>query len=443
MTTSRLLPTVVVAAFIGAMLGAFSSPAGAITPPDGRPVVTTPYRVAHVASRSANVAPLNNAEVSYSDSSSFVPLSSPGTVAVDAGDSSPTTGQLVITFGTGDSLFFSPYPQATRTGTVYSTANTVITVDLDGTYCGTDVNLGQDSAQLLFDQYSAPDPGSGVPKAFALQFNCDDPDFNISGTLAFNILPTTPHQGYYQYDQYGDTFGFGNDSYLTYLGNPGFLNLNAPIVGMATTPDGNGYWMTGADGGVFAYGDAGFYGSTGNINLVRPIVGMAATTDGKGYWFVAADGGVFAYGDAGFYGSMGAKHLNQPIVGMAPTADGKGYWLVAADGGIFSFGDAGFYGSAGNIHLNQPIVGMTATQDGKGYWFVASDGGVFSYGDAPFYGSAGNLQLNEPVTGMLATPGSRGYWLVASDGGLFAYGDAQFEGSLGGQGFTDIVGMVR
>ncbi len=67
---------------------------------------------------------------------------------------------------------------------------------------------------------------------------------------------------------------------------------------------------------------------------------MSATADGKGYWLAAMDGGVFAFGDAGFYGSMGATHLNQPIVGMASTTDGKGYWLVAADGGIFAFGDA-------------------------------------------------------------------------------------------------------
>ena len=41
--------------------------------------------------------------------------------------------------------------------------------------------------------------------------------------------------------------------------------LNAPIVGMATTPDGGGYWLVASDGGVFTFGDAGFYGSTGNF----------------------------------------------------------------------------------------------------------------------------------------------------------------------------------
>ena len=98
---------------------------------------------------------------------------------------------------------------------------------------------------------------------------------------------------------------------------------------------------------------------------------MAPTPDGKGYWLVASDGGIFSFGDAGFYGSTGAITLNKPIVGMAPTPDGKGYWLVASDGGIFSFGDAGFYGSTGAITLNQPIVGMAPTPDGKGYWLVA------------------------------------------------------------------------
>ena len=55
---------------------------------------------------------------------------------------------------------------------------------------------------------------------------------------------------------------------------------------------------------------------------------MAPTPDGGGYWLVAADGGIFTFGDAGFYGSTGNIHLNQPVVGMAPTPDGGGYWLV-------------------------------------------------------------------------------------------------------------------
>jgi len=80
-----------------------------------------------------------------------------------------------------------------------------------------------------------------------------------------------------------------------------------------------------------------------------------------GYALVGADGGVFAFGDAGFYGSMAGVHLAAPVVGMASTPDGKGYWLLGADGGVFAFGDAGFYGSMAGVHLAAPVVGGVST----------------------------------------------------------------------------------
>ena len=73
---------------------------------------------------------------------------------------------------------------------------------------------------------------------------------------------------------------------------------------------------------------------------MSPIVGMAATADGRGYWLVAADGGIFAFGDAAFYGSIGRIALNPTGSRDGIHDDGKGYWLVASDGGIFAFGDA-------------------------------------------------------------------------------------------------------
>ena len=208
--------------------------------------------------------------------------------------------------------------------------------------------------------------------------------------------------------------------------------LAAPVVGAAATPDGLGYWVVAADGGIFAYGDASFEGSTGGIHLNAPVVGMAATPDGRGYWLAASDGGVFAFGDAVFEGSMGGHPLNQPVVGIAATPTGRGYWLVASDGGVFAFGDAPFEGSMGGTPLNQPVVGMAASPDGLGYWLVASDGGVFAFGEAPFAGSMGGTPLNQPVVGMAASPDGLGYWLVAADGGVFTFGDAPFEGSDGG-----------
>ncbi len=247
-------------------------------------------------------------------------------------------------------------------------------------------------------------------------------------TTAGSTTADSPEDGYTMAASDGGIFSFGQAGYY---GSEGGKPLNSPIVGIARTPDGKGYWEVASDGGIFTFGDAHFYGSMGGRHLASLIVGLATTSDGGGYWEVASDGGVFAFGDAHFYGSIGGHPLNSSIVGLAATPDGGGYWLVASDGGIFSFGDAHFYGSTGSLHLNKPVVGMAATPDGGGYWLVATDGGIFNYGDASFYGSAGAVRLNKPVVAMAATPDGGGYWLVASDGGIFNYGDAAFYGSTG------------
>ncbi len=208
------------------------------------------------------------------------------------------------------------------------------------------------------------------------------------------------------------------------------LSINAPVVGMAATPSGHGYWRVASDGGIFTAGDARFFGSTGGMHLNQPIVGMAATPTGHGYWMVASDGGIFTFGDAHYFGSTGGMHLNQPIVGMTSTHDGRGYWLIARDGGVFSFGDAHFYGSTGALVLNQPIVGGTATPSGRGYWFVAADGGVFSFGDAHFYGSTGGGPMSSPIVGM--APAGNGYLLLSADGSVHSFGAARNYGSASG-----------
>jgi hypothetical protein len=246
--------------------------------------------------------------------------------------------------------------------------------------------------------------------------------------------------GYFMVAIDGGIFSFGDAGFY---GSTGSIKLNQPVVGAAAHPSGRGYWMVAADGGVFSFGEARFHGSTGSIKLNRPIVGMAATPSGNGYWLVATDGGIFAFGDAVFQGSTGAIRLNNPVVGMAATPSGKGYWLVATDGGIFAFGDAAFKGSTGAIKLNQPVVGMASTLGGGGYWLVATDGGIFAFGDAKFHGSTGSVKLNRPVVGMAPIPSGNGYWLVANDGGIFAFGDADFLGSTGNIRLNQpVVGMA-
>ena len=71
---------------------------------------------------------------------------------------------------------------------------------------------------------------------------------------------------------------------------------------------------------MFAFGDAVFHGSMGGSPLDAPVVGVAAAPDGAGYWLAAADGGVFSFGSAPFEGSMGGKSLQGPVVGIATYA---------------------------------------------------------------------------------------------------------------------------
>jgi hypothetical protein len=248
------------------------------------------------------------------------------------------------------------------------------------------------------------------------------------GTVGFRVTTSLGEVG-----AYGDA---------TYLGSMAGVPLVRPVVGIASTHTGNGYWLVAGDGGIFSFGDAQFHGSTGNLKLNKPVVGLSATASGNGYWFVATDGGIFSYGDAVFYGSTGAMVLNKPVVGMARTPSGNGYWLVASDGGIFTFGDAEFFGSTGATVLNKPIVGMAPSKSGRGYWLVASDGGIFAFGDAPFLGGTGGLLLGQPIAGMSVTATGNGYWLVSGDGTIYPEGDAPPLGSAAGVFAASLVSLA-
>ena len=233
-------------------------------------------------------------------------------------------------------------------------------------------------------------------------------------------------------------------------------------VSIAPTPDGRGYWVIGLDGGVFTFGDAGYFGSIPSRGVnVNDITGVATTPDGGGYWLAGSDGRVFAFGDARWFGWAPGRGTQvgavSGITSIASTPDGGGYWLLGADGGIFSFGDAGYFGSLPGIGVTPtPTVIATAPQfgadlttsgasslaptpDGKGYWILGPDGGVFGFGDAAFYGSVPAVlghSANAPCGDLVATPSGQGYWVLCNDGGVFSFGDAQFFGSVPGVGIS-------
>jgi hypothetical protein len=213
-----------------------------------------------------------------------------------------------------------------------------------------------------------------------------------------------------------DSSGVAVAPTFTANGTPGGYIVTASVSGVSSSAafslvnqapgaGSTGYWLVASDGGVFSYGTAGFYGSAGSIPLRAPVVGMASTPDGRGYWLVASDGGVFTYGDAGFYGSAGSLPLSAPVSAMAPSPDGAGYWLVAADGGVFGYGSAGYHGSAASSGDRQ-VRGLAAGPGGSGYWLADAGGIVYGYGDAPVVGSpAGSgTVLASPIVG-IAAPG--------------------------------------
>ncbi|MCP5026759.1 MAG: hypothetical protein GY929_10800 [Actinomycetia bacterium] len=168
------------------------------------------------------------------------------------------------------------------------------------------------------------------------------------------------------------------------------------------------FWVVYDNGAVIpvTYSSMPWFGDLRTTTLNQPIIDAVATPDGQGYWLVGLDGGVFSFGSARFHGSMGGIPLNEPVVAMVPDPDGTGYWLVAADGGVFAF-SAPFVGSIPGVlppgaTLNSPVVGMIPY--GNGYLMLGSDGGVFNFSDRAFVGSLGGDPPLIPVVGVAAVP---------------------------------------
>jgi hypothetical protein len=220
------------------------------------------------------------------------------------------------------------------------------------------------------------------------------------------------------------------------------VRLQRPVVGITPTSDDAGYWLDASDGGIFAFGNAGFYGSIPGLGfepagstgpgrkLNAPVVGMVPSADGKGYFMVASDGGVFAFGDARFAGSCpGIGGCVGTAVAVMPDATGNGYWLVTSSGSVYTFGDAPYYGGPGS--QGSVVTSAVRTPDGRGYWILFADGKVTGYGDAADLGGpVGAVGGADPAAAIFATADGDGYWVTSATGAVFTYGDAIDEGGM-------------
>jgi hypothetical protein len=257
--------------------------------------------------------------------------------------------------------------------------------------------------------------------------------------------PSSVTRGYWLFGADGGVFSFGGAQY--YGSVPQVLGakaetLAAPITGAAVPAGGGGYWMVGSDGGVFAFGDAPYLGSLPGQGIVpsAPIVSILSDPTGPGYWLIGADGGVFTFGDARFFGSLPSEGQTPagPIVSAAVMPDGLGYWLVSADGQVYAFGAAGNYGSTVSLglHLAAPITSIVSTPDGAGYWLIGADGGVFTFGDASFFGSLPALGVHpaHPISAATMSASGGLYLTGGKLGGVFTLGSAPYLGSIPGLG---------
>ncbi len=238
-------------------------------------------------------------------------------------------------------------------------------------------------------------------------------------------VPAGGPDGYYEVDQGGRVFGFGNVARCGSFTAPA-AGPSPPVAGIAATPDGGGYWLVDRAGRVLAFGDARSYGSLPRAPANSPVVGLTALPDGQGYWLLTSAGQVFAFGQARSYGPRGTLHPPAPVVGMAATADGRGYWVADADGEVWSFGDATHQGRLAGRSTS--IVGIAADPATHGYWLVSPHGAVYSFG-APFLGSVPAGTTETAISGIQADPGGGGYRLVDGGGALFCFGTATHLGS--------------
>ena len=230
------------------------------------------------------------------------------------------------------------------------------------------------------------------------------------------------------------------------------MRLAAPITGIAATADHGGYWLVGADGSVFAFGNAHYAGSipamsigpTGSKQrrrLTAPIVGISSAANGNGYLMVARDGGVFAFGNARFAGSCAnAGGCPAPVVTIVPDATGKGYWLLLSNCDMVAFGDAPKIADTDcqdYAHTNKVVATSAArTPDGHGYWVLLDNGAVYPEGDAKTLGSwraSRATPTSDPAVAIAPTSDGHGAWVITANGGVEPFGDAPALGNMAGK----------
>ena len=96
------------------------------------------------------------------------------------------------------------------------------------------------------------------------------------------IAPTPSGNGYWLAAADGGIFSFG-DAHFYGPRFSGWL-FGETAVGIAARPQGDGYWLVTATGGVFPFGSAPPLGDAEAADISKPVVGIASTRSGTGFW---------------------------------------------------------------------------------------------------------------------------------------------------------------
>ena len=201
---------------------------------------------------------------------------------------------------------------------------------------------------------------------------------------------------------------------------------------MAATHSGNGYYLLDNSGGIFPFGDAHSFGSMAGVRLNAPIIALAPTPSGRGYWLLGVGrrrvqlrrrallrlDGRHAPEQAGHLDGRDADRSRLLVVGvgrwrvqlrrravprfdrqhppeLAGALDGDGADRRAATGwsrataasSASAFRSTAAFRVSGSAHP-VPGVQIRPSLTGKGYFVLALNGRVFAFGDAQAGASA-------------------------------------------------------
>jgi hypothetical protein len=199
--------------------------------------------------------------------------------------------------------------------------------------------------------------------------------------------------------------------------------VSPEAVAIAANPKGGFYVLT-ADGDVLAENGAPSFGSP-RLGTA-PARSIAVMPDGQGYAVLDAFGGVSLFGSAVSLNIDASIYWpNQDIArSIVITPSGQGYAVLDGDGGIHPTGDAPPAPAAPLWPGHDIARALVITPDGKGYAVLSGYGGIATTGDAPPGPAADFWPGSDVARGLVITPSGRGYAVLDDLGDFRTTGDA-------------------